>query len=768
MKRAIIVFVSILVSWQTTFAAEKSVDSLKSVLASDVVVSSSDKETLSPKEQPISVSILSPYKINQRKIENVKDLSIVVPNVFIPDYGSRLTMPVYIRGIGSRSGNQSIAFYVDNVAYMDKSTFDFDFQDIQRIEVLRGPQGTLYGRNAMGGIINLYTISPLQWQGTRAKIGVGNYGQYEAAISTYQKFSDRFGISLSANGNTSNGFFYNPTRDERADKGWNAAGRLKAELLLSDNWKMTVIGSYNQTDQNAFAYGYYDPETGKIGDPVFNDEGSYKRRMSNNSLRFEYHSDKLLFTSNTGYQWLDDNMNMDQDFTEKSIFTINQTQLENSINQEFTIRNIDDNSNYKWSAGVFGFYSGLKTTSLVTFKEDGIHDILQPIFDKMLPSTLPLKLTIMDTHIPNPGQYFTPSYGFAVYHQSSFRNLFTDGLTLTVGVRLDYEKQQLEYQTNMGMNIQASGRMLPNPVTMEVAKELEGKESQSFVKFQPKFALQYEINPDFMTYLNISNGYKTGGYNVQMFSQVIQDSLKSFRPMGMGSSTTTNDEKRDIKNTISYKPENTWNFEVGTKFSFLNGKLNSQIALFYMDVKDMQLTQFVDGGSGRILTNAGRARSFGGELTFNAKVARSLSLDLNYGYTNAKFTDYDTNDPESTYNPTLNYEGKYVPYAPSHTLSIGAAYTFNIKDRWVDAIVLSSQLNGAGRIYWTERNDISQPFYCLLNAEATLRAKWLQFTIWGKNLTSTEYGAFYFESFQKGYIQRGRPLTFGATVGFIF
>lgn len=756
----------ILLAASSIYAKAQQTDSIKSVTASDVVVMTSDKETLDPTRQPVSISVVTPYKMNQRRIETVKDLSMVIPNVFIPEYGSRLTMPVYIRGIGSRSGNQSIGMYVDNVSLMDKSMFDFDFQDIQRIEVLRGPQGTLYGRNAMGGIMNIHTLSPLDWQGTKIKLDAGNYGQYGGAVSTYHKFGEKVGISLAINGNYNDGFFYNETRDEMADKGWNAAGRIKLEALLGEKWKMTVTTSYSHTDQNAFAYGLYDNETEETSDPMFNDRGSYKRKMSSSSLRFEYRTDNLLFTSNTGYQWLMDRMDMDQDFTAKSIFTISQQQQENGVNQEFTIRNTDD-GNYRWSSGIYAFYEGLNTNSLVTFKEDGIRDILQPIFDNMLPPYLPIKLTITDSYIPNPGSYSTPSFGFAVYHQSTFKNLFTDGLSLTLGARLDYEKQYLSYGTDMTMNILASMTILPVQIPMKVEKNLKGDQSQDFIKFQPKLSIQYECTPDIMTYFTVANGYKAGGYNIQMFSEVIQDSMKSFRPGNIGI-PSKKEGQRELKNTISYKPENTWNFELGTKFSLLGGKLSSQLALFYMDVSNIQLTQFVDGGSGRILTNAGRARSFGAEVSVNGRIADNLALDLAYGYTNSKFTDYDTNDPESVYDPELNYEGKFVPYAPQHTLSLGAAYTFAIRDKWVDAITVSSQLNGAGKIYWTERNDISQPFYCLLNADVTMRAKWMRISLWGKNLTGTSYGAFYFESFGRSYIQKGHPLTFGATVGFTF
>ena len=94
----------------------------------------------------------------------------------MPDYGSKLTSPVYIRGIGSRINSPSVGIYVDDVPYFEKAAFDFDFFDIDRVEVLRGPQGTLYGRNTMGGIINVFTKSPLTEKGSKIKLSAGNYG----------------------------------------------------------------------------------------------------------------------------------------------------------------------------------------------------------------------------------------------------------------------------------------------------------------------------------------------------------------------------------------------------------------------------------------------------------------------------------------------------------------------------------------------------------------------------------------------------------------
>ena len=140
-------------------------DTIRMMNVDEVVITSSTKETNDFRTLPSSVSVFTPQQINGRQISALKDLSSFVPNLYIPDYGSRMTSAIYIRGIGARSSGQSIGMYVDDVPYLDKSTFDFELSDIQRIEVLRGPQGTLYGRNAMGGIVKAYTIPPVTFQG---------------------------------------------------------------------------------------------------------------------------------------------------------------------------------------------------------------------------------------------------------------------------------------------------------------------------------------------------------------------------------------------------------------------------------------------------------------------------------------------------------------------------------------------------------------------------------------------------------------------------
>ena len=145
-------------------------DTLKVVDVEEVLVIAAPKENRKLREQPTAVTLLSQQDMQAAQVNSIKNLTGLVPNMFIPDYGSRLTSAVYIRGIGSRINTPSVGLYVDNIPYIDKSAFDFDYSDIERIDVLRGPQGTLYGRNAMGGLIKIHTKSPFSYQGTDLRI----------------------------------------------------------------------------------------------------------------------------------------------------------------------------------------------------------------------------------------------------------------------------------------------------------------------------------------------------------------------------------------------------------------------------------------------------------------------------------------------------------------------------------------------------------------------------------------------------------------------
>lgn len=754
-------------------------DTIKTYAMNEVVITSSTKETNDLRKLPAAFSVVSPQTITLRQVDAIKDLSSLVPNLFIPDYGSKLTSAVYIRGIGTRSSGQSIGLYVDNVPYLDKSTFDFELSDIQRIEVLRGPQGTLYGRNAMGGIINIYTQSPLDYQGTKAMVTGGNYGLFGAKASHYAKLSDRVGLSAGGYYTRHDGFFKRQNGG-RIDNEESAGGRFKLDWLITPRLKMQYAFVFDYTSQpDAFAYGAYDKETDFTGLPDMNDRSSYWRRMLGNTLNLEYKTDLFILTSTTGYQYFKDDMKMDQDFSQASIFTLNQKQKQNAWSEEIAIRS-NRPGNYQWSFGGFGFYDNLRTDGPVLFKEDGVSGVLQKAFDDLKAANPGMpQLTMVNETLDIPGTFKTSTFGLAAFHQSTYNNLFTEGLSFTAGVRLDYEKVDLDYNSYIGLNPEDSMRVnlsmpipgRPFPVTMPlVAKTvLQGTHSQDFLQVLPKFSLRYQCSPKTFTYVSVSKGYKTGGYNVQMFGDLVQiqsrhDLLGPYKGMLEKMGKDINEmlgEPLSVEDAVSYKPEHSWNYEAGVRSELLPDRLQADLTLFLMDVRDMQLTKFVDSGSGRMITNAGKAQSYGVELTLLARLAKGLTADVNYGYTHATFKDYTRREGET-------FNGNYLPYAPRHTLSVGLTYNKLFRNRFIDQFTCAFQYNGAGKIYWTEQNDLSQNFYGTVNGKIGVRKGNFRIDVWSRNLFDTDYKAFYFESFGKPFFQKGKPFQIGADVAVVF
>ena len=753
-------------------------DTIKTYNIDEVIITSSTKETNDLRLLPGSVSILSPQAVSGRQIDALKDISAYVPNLYMPDYGSKMTSAIYIRGIGARSSGQSIGLYVDNVPYLDKSAFDFELNDIQRIEVLRGPQGTLYGRNAMGGIVNIYTLSPFNYQGTKLTLSGGNYGAFKAKASHYRKLSEKVGISLSGYYDRNDGFFVNEYDNTRADKEQSAGGRFKLDWLINPNLKAQYTFNYDHVDQGAFPYGLYNKETGVVEPIRINDPSSYLRNMLNNSLYLEWKTDKVLLSSTTAYQYLKDDMKMDQDYTEKSIFTLNQKQKQYAWSEEVAIKS-NDKKNYQWSFGAYGFYNSLKTDGPVMFKEDGIKEILQAQFDKI---PMP-KITVKgeNNQIYFPGYFETPTYGLALFHQSTYNDLFIPGLSVTAGIRLDYEHAKLNYDSSvegMTMNIFMPSMAPGMPAINQdfpVTAHLQGEESQDFLQVLPKVSLRYQCSPGTFTYVSVAKGYKTGGYNVQMFGDLVQaqaqydlkEEIKNMMPPAM-SGMFENPELPPVSDVASFKPEHSWNYEMGVRSELIKNRLNMELTLFYMDIQDIQLTTFAQNGSGRMITNGGKADSYGVEVGLRSLIAEGLTADLNYGFTRATFRDYMTQVKEDGELVDKDYKNNFIPYTPRHTVSLGLQYTKLLHNCWFDQFTISAQYTGAGKIFWTEENNLSQDFYGVLNGKAGIRKGAVNLNVWSRNITNTDYQAFYFESFDNSFIQKGKPFQIGAEVTVAF
>ncbi len=807
MKTKKIMIALMLLTTGTVWAEDFPKDSLKVVDIEEVVVIATPKENRKLCDLPIAATVLSQENMRANQVNSVKNLTGIVPNLFIPDYGSKLTTSIYIRGIGSRINTPSVGLYVDNIPYIDKSAFDFNYCDIERIDVLRGPQGTLYGRNTMGGLIKVHTKSPFTYQGTDIRMGAATYNNYNVSLTHYHQISDRFAFSTGGFYEHTGGFFEKSARNnEKVDKSNAGGGRFRGIYLPTSNLKIDMALSYEYSDQGGYPYYYTGitqnaidkaKEKGKeltedradyIGKISYNDRSSYRRGLLNTGVNIEYQAQNFILSAVTGYQNLNDRMFLDQDFTERDIFNIEQKQRANTISEEIVFK-AKPGKRWQWATGAFGFYQWLHTTGPVLFKEEGVKTMIEDNANTAFsdipatPGVPTMGMTVNNPTLSVGGTFDTPTLSAALYHQSTFNDLFIEGLSFTAGLRLDYEKMSMKYNsvsTTVDFDFDMKmGPMMSLSDNMQAPTSFIGKLSTDYVQLLPKFAIQYEWNKSNNVYATVSRGYRSGGYNIQMFSDLSQTEMRRsmmnaiMASPNLGQNPTYGPifermlkpripEEPNVKNSTTYKPEYSWNYEVGSHLTLWEGKLWADFAVFYMDTRDQQLSQFAESGLGRITINAGKSRSYGAEASLRASITQELSLNASYGYTYATFTDYVIREEKEDGSIEKNYNGKYVPFVPKHTLNIGGEYAITCSPRSIfDHVVFQANYNSAGRIYWTEQNDVSQSFYGTLNWRTNLEIGDAMISFWARNFLNKDYAAFYFETMNKGFMQKGRPAQFG-------
>ena len=686
-----------------------------------------------------AASTISQREAERNDVAGTKTAATMVPNFFIPDYGSRMTSTIYVRGLGTRIDQPSVGLNVDNVPVMCKENYDFDLMDVSRIEMLRGPQSTLYGRNTMGGLMNIYTLSPSHWQGTRAMLSYGSHNTYKLGLSHYTRLSHKVALSVSAYYTGSDGEFRNQHNGRLTDWERQGSGRVKLEWRPDATLLMSNVFTAAASRQGG--YPYEQVGTGSI---AYNDTCFYRRASVTDGLTITKSWDKAMLTSITSYQYIDDNMTLDQDFTPQPYFTLTQARHEHAITQDIVLKGNRDGQ-YRWMGGLFGFYRHMNMHAPVTFKDTGIAELIE----RHVNEALPAYPVVWDSRSFVLGSDFTmPTWGASLYHQSE---LDWGSFTFTAGLRLDYEHATLNYhsETHTGYDIvQASTGTVYTHEPIDI--DDRGSLKKDFLQLMPRFSVIYHLNNETNNiYLTIARGTKAGGFNTQMFSDVLQQRLMHMMGIGL---------TYDVNEVVGYQPEKAWNFELGTHLETWQGRLTLDADIFYMDCRDRQLTIFPKGlTTGRMMTNAGQTRSYGAELSLHLRPTLHTTLTASYGYTPATFEHY--NDGKT------DYSGKYVPYAPSHTLWAEALHEFTLHGGdWAQTLTMAANVSGAGRIYWNEANSLHQPFYTLLGANITLAGKHYSLQLWGRNLTDTHYRTFYFVSIGHEFLQRSHGRSLGATL----
>ena len=738
-------------------------DTSKVVDLDEVVVVAQPKEQVRLRLQPLSSNVFGSAQMQQLNVRDLSQLSQYVPSFVMPSYGSRYTSSMYVRGIGSRINNPAVGVYYDNIPLMSKAAFNNHFYMLDRVDVLRGPQGTLYGQNTEGGLVRIYSKNPMNYQGTDIRLGIGTGLFTNAEVAHYHRPSDKLAFSVAGFYSGLKGFFKNQNFDERNDKTNEAGGKLRLIYQPNRQLKIDWTADYQYVNQNGFGYGELNLSNNDVADPATTIMNGYKRNMLNTGVNIGYETDKFLLTSTTSYQFLQDQMLMDQDYMTPDYLQLEQRQKMNALTQEFVLRS-HDKGRWQHATGLYGSYQWLRTDAPVYFGDAITGPIGNAIANAMktamvkggMPQAAVDRMGItMTAEMAVPESFKTPAFNFAVFHESNL--LLTDRLKLTLGLRLNVDHVKIDYDALAYMNM--TGGTAERQATYHLTSHVVDNRSKTFTQVLPKVGLTYSFDNQFGNiYALVSKGYRAGGYNIQMFSDVLQTELNAHQQDAMRGDYDVAHTAADydaIEETISYKPEESWNYEIGTHLNLFDNLLHFDLALYYMQIRNQQLSVMEPNSNyGRMMVNAGKSHSCGMEATLRGRLLdNALDWNVTYSFTNAKFDEYDT------------FKDNSVPFVPKHMMSA-------MLDYHLGSLTVGANVNAQGKTWWDEANTYAQKFYALLGAHADYDFGPVVVSLWGRNITNTHYNTFAVQSSAAGgtryFAQRGNPIQLGMDVNIHF
>ena len=696
------------------------------------------KEPVAPESIASAISDIPYPTLKINGIYRPNSLSSIVPGLHIPDYGASMTSTIYLRGMGSRMENPVMGLYIDGIPVIDKNMYDFDWQGINRAIILLGPQGTLYGRNSMSGVLSLSTLSPTDDAEPVISLEYGNSNTLRAGAS--------FTIGNNAISFTyrhTDGYFINKYKNTLCDPYNGLSLRWKRERHTGERIIFSNLLMVNVSQEGGFAYGQCKNDT--LYPVSYNDEASYSRLSVIDGYRLRYHGDAIVTDFTTSVQLLSDDMHMDQDYTEHSVFTLQQKQLSGAGTLELTLRRPDTDAIWKPQTGLFSLYKLNSLFAPVTFKRDGIESLILNNANSHIPAEIGY-MAISDAEMPVNSDFMIRSWNTALFHETVFdlnRWLFT------AGIRIDYEGGTMDYDCMARMHY----RFVP---VMTQDKELDvpyyGTVSHHHLELIPKLSALFKATDAVTLYTTVSKGYRSGGFNTQIFSDILQNLAMNAVMQDLGVYLDRQFVSVSADNT-EYDPENAWNIELGTRLR--KRSFSAGVSAYYMNVRDQQLTVFPPGMStGRMMTNAGSSRSIGveTELGWNPEKFRS---HISWSWSDARFVSY--NDGNN------DYSDNHLPYIPRHTLSVNVGYSFRLDDK---TLSIDASINGAGPFNWDETGTRQEPFRLKTGCRIALVLQDWEIYVRSDNITNTQGRSFYFKSVGNEFFASDKPrmIMIGTTV----
>ncbi|MBQ1205519.1 MAG: TonB-dependent receptor, partial [Alistipes sp.] len=541
------------------------------------------KQGMVLRSEPLSATIIGERMASRQRISALKNMAEIVPNIHIPDYGSRMTSSIYVRGMGARIDQPVIGMTVDNVPLMQKNGYDLELSDIERIEVLRGPQSTLYGRNTMGGVVNIYTLSPFHYEGARIRASYSSGNTLRLHASFYEQFNEKWATSISAFRTASDGFFPNELTGKDTDWEKLFGGRWK--LLYRNGKGLNIENTFSTstTEQGGYPYAFIggrsEQEPGvTVGQIAYNDPCSYDRLTYTDGLTIQYETERHSLSSITSYQFTDDDMALDNDFTPLDYFTLRQAIKEHVVTEDIIFRSRGARR-YNYLFGLYGFYRAQKMEAPVLFKTSGVDEIIFKAANQASGGWVQMNAL---EDMPLNSEFESPAYGFAAYHESSLK---FGRWEAKAGLRVEHEQVSLDTHGSGALKyvLKMGNRPLPTE-QKPVVLDTESHYKRHFTELLPKFSLIYRFDENRNLYASVSRGFKAGGVNTQIYSDILKEMLQA---QAMGGAY----EEKDI---MSYDPEYSWNYEVGGHFLCADGIVRGDFSLFWIDCRDQQLTVLAD------------------------------------------------------------------------------------------------------------------------------------------------------------------------------
>jgi iron complex outermembrane recepter protein len=672
------------------------------------VTVSAQKEPADPKALPVSVTAVPADLLSKSGVTMVSDAGPFSPNTTFTEFTARKLSNARIRGLGAGPSNPGVTTYYDGVPQFNANSSSIELLDVDQIEFVRGPQSTLFGRNALGGLINIASARPsaTKWTGT-ATVPFGDFDQvgFRAAVSG-PIAGDTAAVGFAVSFAERSGYTVNDLTGNDLDS--RSAFAAKGQLLWkpSSAWVTRVIVA---------------GERARDGDYALNDLAAVRQNPFHVQRDYEGQTDRDIFSTTiltrregsryslsttTGFVKWDTFDSTDLDYTPLPLAMRNNTEDDFQFTQEVRLASaaaspvkLSDTASLRWQSGVFFFTQSYDQLVVQTFS----------------PGVIP--------GVPVSVQNVSPDaelddIGFGVYGQGTMS--FNRRFDLSFGARVDYESKDADLSTSTTPPL--------GPPTAVV-------ENRSFADFSPQVAFSYRPDPDgnLMFYAAVNRGYKAGGFN-------------PVAPPG----------------SASYGEEHAWHIEGGSKGSSRSGRLSYSSSVYYIDWDELQLNvpvPFAPPGTFYI-ANVGGAWSSGVEFDMVARPHADVDLFASIGTTTARFSG-------GSASGGIDVSDNKIQFTPDYTMGFGAQYSREIRPGWrafgrVDVAI-------TGPFEYDDANTAHQDAYTLTNFRGGVRGKVFFAEAWVKNAFDVRYIplAIPYPGFAaSGFVaEPGRPRTFGVSLG---